>query len=723
MNVPNIVETLRRGVWETFQRNVSMGFLVLAALLVTVLVYQFPTAPTIDVGSGRDTPFVQGFSFRENDADGMNFRWSGAVSEIRFWGVGAQDGALKLRLAVPEQNRASGAQIWVNSRNLGSLAPMNGFQEFTLAPITRDDIGWSGNLVVRSVSSTFNAPPDPRELGVQIDRAQFVGNGAPVIPAARALFFIPALTVLVFFIGRAWTDKRTIGWLASSAVLIGAAGGLVRARVETAYFSEPLFWFALILFLTSLAFVAILQRFTNVLGAPALSTRTLRMLFLIMAAALAFRMIFASGPGYIVDVQDYVVWSYKTVTYGLGTMYSALNGLWISDQSPGLNYVLHTMGLVYRGIFSPDFLYPAIAGDPALRGISDNPALLADPVQRTLLRLPMLFADILTGALIFVAARKYISQRGAWLAAFGFWFNPAVLWNGAYWGQTDAIHTLLVLVCFLLIIFTRRVGLAFFLLGLAAFTKPQAMIFGPLLLLAAYKRCEESESVLGVSRAGWQAAIRAIVFGALGSAVMLLPVLLTGGMDGLLAYFGDTIGHHPILTANAHNVWWLVFQDQVDFLDTAGIFPGAPLSFRWFSIALFGIAYLITLIQARRASLEDFFGWGAFVAFAFFMLPTEIHENYGYALLPLLAIALTRDKMLIAFYIGISTTMTWNYALHDPNLYERLHLTDPHAQLAGARWFNSLINLIVFGGWVLYLFARQSLPLPNARAWNALGHR
>ncbi|HZQ05751.1 MAG TPA: hypothetical protein VFD70_04175, partial [Anaerolineae bacterium] len=86
-------------------------------------------------------------------------------------------------------------------------------------------------------------------------------------------------------------------------------------------------------------------------------------------------------------------------------------------------------------------------------------------------------------------------------------------------------------------------------------------------------------------------------------------------------------------------------------------------------------------------------------------------------------IAMTRDKMWIAFYIGISATMTFNYALHDPNLYERLNLTDPHAQLAGARWFNSLVNLIVFGVWALYLFARQSLPLPKARSWNALGHR
>lgn len=281
--------------------------------------------------------------------------------------------------------------------------------------------------------------------------------------------------------------------------------------------------------------------------------------------------------------------------------------------------------------------------------------------------------------------------------ALAFWFNPAVLWNGAYWGQTDAIHSLLILVCFLLIVFTPRVGLAFFILGIAAFTKPQAMFFGPLLLVGAYRVGKLS----GVARA--------VVFGALGSAVLLVPVFLIGGTDGLLAYLLDAVGHHPTLSANAHNLWWMIFHDDVFTPDTAALFPGAPLSFRTFSILLFGVANLVLLIKAWGAPLERYFVYGAFVAFSFFMLPTEIHENYGYALLPLLAVALARDTRLVGLYALLSITMTLNYALHDPPLFTLLGLSDPHAQLAVPRWLNAVANVAVMSLWILYLFVRRDL--------------
>lgn len=668
--------------------------LFVLALIATTLVYQLPVTTGIDIGSGNDEPFVQGFSFRENLPDTSNARWSNGHAEIHFVGLGAPDGTLTLRYAAPRPNGAAHVALTANDVQRDIPPPSADFQTYQI-PFTRADIGIGGDLNLALDSDTFSQPPDARQLGLLFDGARFQSNGAPVIPSPRALLYVSALAVLALFIARAWSGDERVSIAASILTILVSTLALYLARIQTAYFLAPLFWFALFLFGASYLLTLALNRLTNVLPAPALSSRTVRLLFVAMFLAFAFRMIFATMPGYIVDVQDYVVWSYKTVTYGLGTMYASLDGLWISDQSPGLNYVLHGMGLLYRAIFAPDFLYPGVAGDPALRGISDNPALLADPIQRTLLRLPVLFADVMTGALIFATARKYVADKFALLAALAYWFNPAVLWNGAYWGQTDALHTLLILVCFLLIVYTPRVGLAFFILGIAAFTKPQAMFFGPLLLLGAYR----VDHLKGVARA--------ILFGALGSALVLLPVVLVGGTDGLLAYFGDTVGHHPILTANAHNLWWLLFHNDISLADTTALFPGAPLSFRAFSILLFGIAYLVLLFKAWRAPLEQFFLYGAFVAFAFFMLPTEIHENYGYALLPLLAVAMLQDTRAIVLYVAISATMTLNYALHDPAVFERLGLNNPDEQLAASRWLNSMVNVALFILWSVFLFLRR----------------
>lgn len=678
--------------------------LLAAALVLTALVYQLPTRAGVDVGSGADAPFVQGFSFREN-FEGGDLRWSGASAAIRLDGVGAQAGELALRIAVPAQN--VGAQVQLNAAPPVALAVGGGWQDIRLA-LTAADSGPSGDLVVRFSSPTLSAPPDPRALGIQVDRVEFAGAGAPVLPAPRALVLVPALALLALAVGRAWGGRMSLGVAAGALALGGALAGLAVARAQTAYWLAPGLLFGLALALGSYLLVVLLARLTNALGVGPIPARTWRLLFAALTVAFLVRLWLAITPGYIVDVQDYVVWSYKTVTYGLGSMYAAVDGLWISDQSPGLNYVLHGMGLVYRAWFAPDFLYPGVAGDPALRGLTTNPALLADPVQRTLLRLPMLFADLATGALLFALARKWLSDRGAWLVALGYLFNPAVLWNGAWWGQTDAIHTLLVLSCFVLVLYTPRVGLAFFLLGVAAFTKPQAMIFAPLLLLAAYRLPASSAGLL--DRAALGRVARAVACGALGAAVMLLPVVLTGGTAGLFAYFGDTIGHHPTLSANAHNLWWLVFHDDVDMPDTAAVFPGAPLSYRSFSILLFALAYLFALVKGWRADRRSYFMLGAFVAFAFFLLPTEIHENYGFALLSLLAVALAANPRLVRLYLLVSLTMTLNYALHDPALYERLGLSEPHAQLAWPRWFNALANVALFAVWGVYAGASGRVP-------------
>jgi Gpi18-like mannosyltransferase len=685
-------------------------YLLLASFVILTLAYQSTAPVIIEVGSGRDTAFVQGFSFRENLAVGdpstvgsAGFRWSGARAEIRLWGLGNQNGTLKLGLAAPRPSGTERVQLYANDTRLGEFEPGAAFQEFAF-PIDRGAISAGGDLIVTLVGDTFTQPPDTRMLGVQVNYARFESRGAPVVPSPRALYLI-ALTLLALVGARLWSGSALLAMLIAALVMLTEAAGLVVARVDTVWFAAPLFWSGLAILIGALALTWVLRQPSLTRNGAPLPLPTVRALFAAMALAFAVRMIFAIGPGFIVDVQDYVVWSYKTVTYGLGTAYTALNGLWIADQSPGLVYLLHVMGIIYRAVFSPDFLYPGVAGDPSVRAANalvTNPALLADPVQRTLLRMPSLLADLVTGALIFAVARKNLSERTAltprswlaWLVALGYWFNPAVLWNGAYWGQTDAVHALLVLVAFLLL-GANRIGASFFTLGVAVLTKPQAAIFGPLLLLWVWRE------------ARWRGAARALIAGALGAGLMLAPMLLAGGGNGMFAYFLDTIGHHPILSANAHNLWWFLQNGKIDVPDTSQIVPGIPLTYRQASLILFLAFYLAALAKAWRTSREDHFALGAFVGFAFFMLPTEIHENYGYALLPLLANALTRDKTWLAFYVAVSATMVLNYALSDPPLFALFGIADPAVQLALPRQLNSVANTAIFAAWALYLFARR----------------
>lgn len=59
------------------------------------------------------------------------------------------------------------------------------------------------------------------------------------------------------------------------------------------------------------------------------------------------------------------------------------------------------------------------------------------------LRLPNFIADLLTGYLIYAMVKKYKDEKKALLASSLYLLNPSVLYNGAFWGQMDAINNAL----------------------------------------------------------------------------------------------------------------------------------------------------------------------------------------------------------------------------------------------------------------------------------------
>jgi len=62
----------------------------------------------------------------------------------------------------------------------------------------------------------------------------------------------------------------------------------------------------------------------------------------------------------------------------------------------------------------------------------------------------------------------------------------------------------------------------------------------------------------------------------------------------------------------------------------------------------------------------------------------------------------------------VSVTMMLNYALHDPPLFERFGLTDPHGQWAPLRWLNAVANVTILAIWMVYLFVRRDLNIALA---------
>jgi hypothetical protein len=240
----------------------------------------------------------------------------------------------------------------------------------------------------------------------------------------------------------------------------------------------------------------------------------------------------------------------------------------------------------------------------------------------------------------------------------------------------------------------------------AGLTKPQAFVFAPLLVVMAFQQLR------------WRGMALAAAGGAAGAALAILPMAAAGGLPGLLSHLAGTVGYHPVLTANAHNLWWFVTIGGGGRKDTLALVGW--LDYRAIGLLLFGCAYSLALARLWRHRASNLWALGAYVGFAFFMLPTEIHENYAFAVLALLAVALAEEKRLLLLYIPLSLTMAANYALHDPDVARLLGMEVTDNWFVVARWPNSALNVLIFVIWTAWLVkglvARPSPARPPAEA-------
>jgi Gpi18-like mannosyltransferase len=231
---------------------------------------------------------------------------------------------------------------------------------------------------------------------------------------------------------------------------------------------------------------------------------------------------------------------------------------------------------------------------------------------------------------------------------------PGLIIDSAQWGQSDSLMTLLVVLS--LIALNRdkpRAAWCFF--AIALLIKLQSIVILPLLVVLTYRRC------------GLCTVVTSILLTACLVGIVLLPFLANSGPATLTPFFG-AVGEYPVATANAFNLWYAVtphkpgmalpwpFDQVSDALPQVG-----PLSFKHIGLLLMGAYTLLIMIAAwERADDRQEFIWAAGLYFAFFMLPTEIHERYLYPAVVLLIVGIIQDRRAWPLAVGVSLTFTYN---------------------------------------------------------------
>ena len=254
------------------------------------------------------------------------------------------------------------------------------------------------------------------------------------------------------------------------------------------------------------------------LGEGMLKRPSLWMLLPLLAAAFTARVLVAVlVPGYGVDIGCFSSWANTMVEVGPANFYNAAG---FCDYPPGYLLVLGLFGQIGK--------------------------LLGTGVTTLLVKMPSILCDIAAAAVLYTYGRKRVSERAAFTVAALYALNPLTFITGAAWGQSDSVMALCILLVVVLAI-ERKWAWALPVYMLAVLIKPQALMFGPLGLLALIVEWIRNRD---------RVLVRQTLIGLAGAAVVALAVVVPFSVyqtepGWLISLYTGTMSYYASATVNA----------------------------------------------------------------------------------------------------------------------------------------------------------------------------
>lgn len=334
-------------------------------------------------------------------------------------------------------------------------------------------------------------------------------------------------------------------------------------------------------------------------------------IMLIFAAALRF----AVGVGYY-NPQD-TLW-YKEWVLGLN------NGLFdIYSRAETISLDYPPIYLFFLRITG--FAYQAFGAD--VHGYTDMFLMKFWPIV----------GDVICGLALYFVFKSKSPKTG--LVAAALWlFNPTTVFNSSFWGQTDSIMCLMLLISFVALENNKPL-LACFLFALSGMTKFQCLFFTPVFLIELFVRFRFSSFLKGITVAA-------------ATVVAVFAPFMVGSSNPMLFFdvYLKGQGQYPYCTLNAYNVYGIFGLNWVE--DSNGIISLYTLSFVLVAVLIVGL--IATYVFAKRRSV-----WviGYLFMNTLFMFMTRMHERYQFVVLIFILMATLIHKKRSFLYIFIGTSL------------------------------------------------------------------
>lgn len=346
----------------------------------------------------------------------------------------------------------------------------------------------------------------------------------------------------------------------------------------------------------------------------------------VLALGLILRFILGYNiNGFEADISCFKAWAAYTHDYGFNNMYYRDFFL---DYPPGYLYVLYIVE-AFRRLFGVDQYAQSYT---------------------LMIKLAPILSDIACAAALWVLARKKLGEKSALLIAFAYLFCPAVIVNSSVWGQADSFCALLLL-CTLLLLWYNHTPLAAFVYGFGILSKPQMLIFAPVLIFWVTRKKDWKNLVLG--------PIIALV------TILLFSTPFIKNFDylKLIEIYTGTIDYYNYYTINAYNVWalfglnWAALPEHSTWLQ--------------FGVPLATVLAGLLLLKSKRD--DAVFVCPTVLMFTVYIFCVKMHERYLFPVLLclLLTYVFTKEKRFLLLFAGTSTVHFLNvaYVLYLNNAY------------------------------------------------------
>ena len=368
---------------------------------------------------------------------------------------------------------------------------------------------------------------------------------------------------------------------------------------------------------------------------PAQKTEPKKRLWFLLLAAFGLRAFFAlQDVGFWFDVNCFKSWADATAYYGLNGMYHS--GMFL-DYPPGYMYVLALTNII-QTIFNLDYY---------------------SVIYTFIIKLPAILTDLAGACLIYKMADEKLGEKWALFLCGCYAFGPGIIFTSSIWGQIDSFYTLLMVLA-LYCISKDDVVKAAVVYAMALITKPQALLFGPVLLFWV------------ISKKDWKIFFKAVGIGLCCMWLFSLPFGQSLSPLWLINLYKNTFNGYRYFTVNGYNLYMLA---GLNWKPLANV-PGAESINTVVILVCFAFC---AFAYFRQKDSSRIFNTALVFITVFFSFCTMMHERYMHPaiILSLISFVLTKNKAYFAVFLTASASNYLNVAASMASQYFGVEIAPP----------------------------------------------